>query len=46
MFYRLKPWFEIMGFFVVVFAFFAFFVVICVDKCFSMTWMMDDYALC
>ena len=46
MFYGLKPWFEIMGFFVVVFAFSAFLCLFCLDECFSMIWMMDDYALC
>ena len=45
MFYWLEPWFEIMGFFVVVFVVFAFFVCVCLDKCFSMIWMIDDSAL-
>ena len=44
-FYRLEPQFEIMGvFFVFVFVFF--FVCFCLDKCFSMIWMIDDSALC
>ena len=46
MFYGLKPWFEIMAFFVVVFAFLLSLCLFCLDKCFSMIWMMDDSALC
>ena len=38
--------FEIMGLFVVVFAFFYFFFGFYSDKCFSMIWMIHDSALC
>ena len=43
-FYRLEPQFEIMGVFLFLFLFF--FVCFCLDKCFSMIWMVDDSALC
>ena len=46
MFYGLTPWFEIMGFFVVVVAFFTFLSLFCLDKYFSMIWKMDDSVLC
>ena len=42
MFYGLKLWFEIIKFFVVA----AFLCLFCLDKCFSMIWMMDDSGLC
>ena len=46
MFYGLTPWFEIMGFFVAVVAFFTFLSLFCLDKYFSMIWKMDDSVLC
>ena len=50
MFYRLEPRFEIMSVFVVVFVLFVLFLFLiflcfCLDKCFSMIWMIDDSAL-
>ena len=44
MFCGLEPWFEIMGFFVVVFLIFL--GLFCLNKYFYMIWMMDDSALC
>ena len=45
MFYGLKPWFEVMVFFVAAFAFFAFLCLFCLDQYFLMIWMMNDSAL-
>ena len=49
MFYGLKPWFEVVGFFVVL-AFFAFLCLFCLDRCFPIILMVDSYnfddALC
>ena len=48
-FYGFKPWFEVMGVFVVVFAFsffLLFLCLFCLNKSFSMIWMMDGFALC
>ena len=42
MFYKLKPWFEIMGFLLLFLLFLLFVWLFCLDKCFSMIWMMDD----
>ena len=42
----LEPRFETMGFFVVVFVlFFLIFFVFCLDKCFSLIWMIDGSVL-
>lgn len=43
-FYRLKPWFEVIGFFIV-FSFFLFLCVFCLDGCSSVILMMDNSAL-
>ena len=46
MFDWLEPRFETMGFFVVVFVlFFSIFFVFCLDKCFSLIWMIDGSVL-
>ena len=50
MFYKLKTWFEIMGFLLLFLLFFLLSLCLfCLNKCFSMVWIMDELnvgALC